>query len=139
MTTAEITAILKAHGLKVTPQRVEIVKYLDTHRTHPTAQEIYEHVLSKVGNISFTTVYNTLHSLEKFGYVKRITVDQSKVVYDFNVSNHGHFVCTNCGQIYDIEYEASIQYKEPFLQVAKQIFRMDLIVYGICSNCLKYQ
>ncbi len=133
LTTAKITEILKTHGLKVTPQRVEIVRYLDNHRVHPTAQEIYEYVLSKVGNISFTTVYNTLHSLEKLGYVKKITVDESKTVYDFNVDQHGHFVCTNCGQVYDIDFSINL------IKPPGQISRTEVIVYGICSNCLKYQ
>ncbi|AEH50696.1 Fur family transcriptional regulator [Pseudothermotoga thermarum] len=132
MTTAEITAILKTHGLKVTPQRVEIVRYLDTYRIHPTAQQIYEYVLAKVGNISFTTVYNTLHSLEKLGYVKKIALDESKVVYDFNVSDHGHFVCTVCGQIYDIDHNVRIE------NAPGRVLRSELIVYGICKDCLQY-
>ena len=38
--------ILRKHGIKVTPQRLEILRFLDTHHTHPTAEEIY-HELKK--------------------------------------------------------------------------------------------
>ena len=35
---------LKEQNLKVTPQRLEILKYIDEHRIHPTVDEIYQNL-----------------------------------------------------------------------------------------------
>lgn len=130
MTTSQIADMLRSKGLKVTPQRVEIIRFLQTHRIHPTAQQIYEHVLRKVGSVSFTTIYNTVHALEQIGQVKKIPISDTVTVYDVDTSNHGHFVCEVCGTIYDITYEASFQ-------VSGRANRTELIVYGVCEKCLE--
>ena len=46
--------ILKEKGIKVTPQRLEILRFLDTHHTHPSADEIY-HELKKRNPASIKT------------------------------------------------------------------------------------
>ena len=33
--------LLKTNAIKITPQRLEILKYLSEHHTHPTVDEIY--------------------------------------------------------------------------------------------------
>jgi Fur family peroxide stress response transcriptional regulator len=60
-------ADLKRAGLKLTPQRIAIVRELDGDETHPTAQELYERLLPAFPTMSFATVYNTLAALERAG------------------------------------------------------------------------
>lgn len=131
MSINQIVELLKNHGLKITPQRVEIVRFLQNNRIHPTAQQIYEHVLSKVGSVSFTTVYNTLHTLEEMGQIKKISINDTTTIYDIDTSDHGHFVCTICGNVYDITYKVMVN-------VPGKTQRTELIVYGICSQCNDY-
>lgn len=128
MTISQIAEMLRSKGLKVTPQRVEVIRFLQTHRIHPTAQQIYEHVLRKVGSVSFTTIYNTVRVLEQMGEVRKIPISDTTTVYDINTSDHGHFVCEVCGNIYDILYEASFR-------VPGEVKRTELIVYGVCEKC----
>lgn len=129
MTTSQIADMLRSKGLKVTPQRVEIIRFLQTHRVHPTAQQIYEHVLRKVGSVSFTTIYNTIHVLEQMGQIKKIPISETTTIFDVDTSDHGHFVCETCGTVYDITYEVS-------LKTPGQVKRTELIVHGICEKCL---
>ncbi|MFN4189395.1 MAG: Fur family transcriptional regulator [Pseudothermotoga sp.] len=131
MSINQIVELLKNHGLKITPQRVEILRFLQNNRIHPTAQQIYEHVLSKVGSVSFTTVYNTLHTLEEMGQIKKISINDTTTIYDIDTSDHGHFVCTICGNVYDITYKVVVN-------VPGKTQRTELIVYGICSQCNDY-
>ncbi|MEJ5229252.1 MAG: Fur family transcriptional regulator [Pseudothermotoga sp.] len=131
MSVSQIMELLKNHGLKITPQRVEILRFLQNNRIHPTAQQIYEHVLSKVGSVSFTTVYNTLHTLEQMGYVKKISINETTTIYDVDTSSHGHFVCRICGNVYDINYRATVN-------VPGTVERTELIVYGVCTQCSEY-
>ncbi|AJC74533.1 Fur family transcriptional regulator [Pseudothermotoga hypogea DSM 11164 = NBRC 106472] len=128
MTTSQIADMLRSKGLKVTPQRVEIIRFLQTHRTHPTAQQIYEHVLRKVGSVSFTTIYNTVRVLEQMGQVRKIPIIETGAIYDIDTSDHGHFVCEVCGSVYDISYEVSFQ-------ILGQVKRTELVVYGVCEKC----
>ncbi|MEN3008230.1 Fur family transcriptional regulator [Pseudothermotoga sp.] len=129
MTTSQIADLLRSKGLKVTPQRVEIIRFLQTNRVHPTAQQIYEHVLRKVGSVSFTTIYNTIHVLEQMGQIRKIPITETTTIFDVDTSDHGHFVCEVCGTVYDVSYNVS-------LQTPGVIKRTDLIVHGICEKCL---
>ena len=36
--------LLIENSIKITPQRLEILKYLDENRTHPTADQIYTEI-----------------------------------------------------------------------------------------------
>jgi len=132
MTTSQIADMLIFNGLKVTPQRVEIIRFLQAHRVHPTAQQIYEHVLRKVGSVSFTTIYNTMRVLEQMGQVRKIPITENAAIYDIDTSDHGHFVCEICGTVYDIAYKASFQ-------IPHQARKTELIVYGVCERCMKTQ
>lgn len=129
MTTSQIADLLRSKGLKVTPQRVEIIRFLQTNRVHPTAQQIYEHVLRKVGSVSFTTIYNTIHVLEQMGQIRKIPITETTTIFDVDTSDHGHFVCEVCGTVHDVSYNVS-------LQTPGLIKRTDLIVHGICEKCL---
>ncbi len=45
-------------GLKLTPQRLAILEYLDGNTSHPSAEDIYISVKEKFPTMSFATVYN---------------------------------------------------------------------------------
>ncbi|MBI5598388.1 MAG: transcriptional repressor, partial [Deltaproteobacteria bacterium] len=46
-------------GLKLTPQRLAILEYLEGNTSHPTAEDIYRAIKRKHPTVSFATVYNT--------------------------------------------------------------------------------
>ena len=94
--------ILKDNGLKVTPQRMDILKYLDKHRTHPTADDIYQELKKDSPSLSKTTVYNSLEILAKHKIVQVLTISGTEMRYDFKAEMHHHFLCDTCGRIIDI-------------------------------------
>jgi Fur family peroxide stress response transcriptional regulator len=94
--------ILKDHSLKITSPRLEILKYLDEHHTHPNVEEIYSSLKKKHPSLSRTTVYNALEILKKNRIVQSLTITGSDHRYDINEGLHHHFICTNCGAIFDI-------------------------------------
>ena len=57
--------ILKNKSIKITSQRLEILKFLDINRNHPTAEQIYLKLKEKNPSLSKTTVYNSLETLNK--------------------------------------------------------------------------
>ena len=57
---------LRRLGLKLTPQRIAIVRLFAEDRSHPTAQNL-ERLRAAFPSMSFATVYNTLDALARAG------------------------------------------------------------------------
>ena len=58
---------LKRAGLKLTPQRIAIVRLFASDESHPTAQDLFERLRPRFPSMSFATVYNTLDALARAG------------------------------------------------------------------------
>ncbi len=137
----EIVSLLKQNNLKITPQRLFILKYLNTHHTHPTAEEIYDHLKKTNPSLSKTTVYNNLETLTKTGIISQLTICPTEHRYDINTNMHHHFICTNCGKIYDIHFQCP-NVEKIKKKVANKGHRIDEVhgyFKGICKDCLKKQ
>ena len=127
--------LLKKHELKVTPQRLEILKYLDNHKTHPTANEIYKSLKKKNPSLSKTTVYNSLDTLIKNKIIQELSISKSELRYDFKEAMHHHFLCKSCGKILDIDVECPNLGK--MLKGKHRIEEVHGYFKGICYECLK--
>jgi Fe2+ or Zn2+ uptake regulation protein len=127
--------ILKEHSMKITPQRLEILKYLDDHRTHPTADEIFSELKESNPSLSKTTVYNSLEILKSHKIIQSLSISGSETRYDFKSSMHHHFLCKKCGKIVDIDIKC------PNIEKVSQIgYKIDEVhgyFIGVCNKCLK--
>ena len=54
------TKILRDKAISPSIQRIKILEYLDTHRTHPTVDEIFTSLIPVIPTLSKMTIYNTL-------------------------------------------------------------------------------
>jgi len=126
----------RAIGLKLTPQRLAILDYLDGNREHPSAEDIYKAVIKKFPTMSFATVYNTLEALKKKGNVLELTIDAVKKRFDPNTAPHHHLICLQCKRIVDIMsiYELSIPDNE---KMNFDVIGNHIEFYGICHLCGK--
>ncbi|MDH4171160.1 MAG: transcriptional repressor, partial [Acidimicrobiia bacterium] len=52
---AELTEVFRAQGLKVTPQRLAVFEALLADADHPTAEAVYERVVSALPTVSLRT------------------------------------------------------------------------------------
>ena len=97
---------LRSSGLRPTKQRLKICEVLfDTDKTfHFTINELVKRI-SKVSNhkISLATVYNTVHSFKKKGYLKEIPINSDQSYFDTNTSHHHHFYDENQKNLIDID------------------------------------
>ena len=104
----EFVEKLRLSGLRPTKQRLEICKLLfDRKKTfHFTISDL-SIILKKRTNkkISLATVYNTIHSFKKKGYLKEISVDREKSYFDTNTSDHHHFLDINTNELIDLKAE----------------------------------
>lgn len=125
--------ILKDHSLKVTSPRLEILKYLDHHHTHPNVDEIYSALKKKHPSLSRTTVYNALEILQKHKIVQVLTVSGSELRYDIEQGMHHHFICTHCGAIHDIAI--SCPNMDRTLVGGHHVEDVQGYFKGICKKC----
>ncbi len=127
---------LKDIGLKLTPQRLAIIDYLEGNKEHPSAEDIYRAVSKKYPMISFATVYNTLEALRQKGNLLELTIDPHKKRFDPNTEPHHHLICIKCKRIVDIhgDFNLSIPDSEG---TGFEIVGNHIEFYGICAVCKK--
>ena len=133
-----IIQLFSQRGLKITPQRRLIVELLAGDRSHPTAEELYQRVISRMPDVSQTTVYNTLHELVALGELAPVgNLSEGGVRFDTNASIHHHLFCMHCHTLVDIERDfPDVQLT---LEEAKgyQIEKNQITFYGVCQKCQK--
>jgi len=122
-------------GLKLTPQRLAVYKELISRTDHPGAEELYESLKEKIEGISLTTIYRTLASLEKAGLVIRVPTLKDKVRYDARTEPHSHFVCLECGRVYDINCQFGEDFGVANAPEGFEVKSCSLVCYGICREC----
>ena len=125
--------ILKDHLIKITSQRLEILKYLDEHHTHPNVEEIYSELKKKHPSLSRTTVYNSLEILKKNRIVQSLTISGSELRYDIEEGLHHHFLCKQCGAILDISIACPNM--DRTLDGGHRVEEVQGYFKGICKNC----
>lgn len=131
MQTREITDLFHKKGLKITPQRIAVYKFLAENPIHPDVETVYNQVVADNPSFSKTTVYNCLQVLSACGLLIPVKIDADKIRYDADVRFHGHFKCEKCGKIYDFACEEGMfGGLENF-----EIKQRDVYYSGICNCC----
>ena len=80
----EVTQILRAHGYKVTPQRLAVYHALARTTAHPQAETLYAELLPLYPTMSLATVYKTLGILCEVGLAQELNVGEDAYRYDFS-------------------------------------------------------
>jgi Fe2+ or Zn2+ uptake regulation protein len=127
--------LLRNHKIKVTPQRLEILRYLDKNKIHPNADEIYNDLKKKNPALSRTTVYNTLDKLRENNLLQVLTISENELRFDSIINPHHHFLCKKCGEITDIKVKCP--YLEDILKGGHRIDEVHGYFKGVCEDCLK--
>jgi Fe2+ or Zn2+ uptake regulation protein len=97
-----MVAGLRSAGLKVTPQRLAIVREVAGDESHPSAQELFERLRRMLPTMSFATVYNTLAALCDAGLGGQLSLAPGSARFDPNTHPHDHVVCDACGAVRDV-------------------------------------
>jgi Fur family iron response transcriptional regulator len=102
----EFVKKLRSVGLRPTKQRLKICKILfDRKNTfHFTISDLQKIIKSKIEEkVSLATIYNTVHSFKKKGYLKEISINSDKSYYDTNITNHHHFLDEETNELLDLD------------------------------------
>ena len=129
----DIRTYFAQHNIRISVYRLKIFEYLINERTHPTAEEIFQHLKKELPAISPGTVYNTMrHFLEK-KIIQQVNVGKNEARYDATLSWHGHFKCLSCRKVFDVHVEnLKLSGLDGF-----EIYEKHLDLKGLCPSCLK--
>ena len=97
---------LRETGLRPTKQRVKICEVLfNRDKTfHFTINDLVKKISEELNEkISLATVYNTVHALQKRGYLKEISINSDKSYFDTNTTVHHHFYDEDTHQLIDCD------------------------------------
>jgi Fur family peroxide stress response transcriptional regulator len=127
-------------GLKLTHQRLEILRELAAAKDHPSAEDVYKRVKPRIPPISFDTVYRTLALFERSGVIARVHHLDDRTRYDPNTSKHHYMVCIQCKKIQDFSWPALDgmevpQEAEGWGEIQGKYFELR----GVCRECLSHE
>lgn len=128
---------IKSAGLRMTPQRMAIVEFLEGNTDHPSAEDIFRAVSKKFPGISIATIYNTLDILRKKGLIEILEIDPERKRCDPNIQPHHHFICKRCKRIHDIFRDIRIDMPEEELR-GFRIYGSRIEFFGLCERCQRY-
>jgi Fur family peroxide stress response transcriptional regulator len=123
---------LSGYGIRPSVQRLAIMRYLRSNRTHPTADEIFEALRKQIPTLSKTTVYNTLKLFVDHGAAVYIGIDEKNARFDGYVEPHAHFRCKSCGKIIDLNMDMEKFLPENFSGKIEESY---FYIKGLCEDC----
>jgi Fe2+ or Zn2+ uptake regulation protein/O6-methylguanine-DNA--protein-cysteine methyltransferase len=130
------SALLRARGLRVTPQRRAILgAFAGVSTEHLSADEVHARASAVVPEISRGTVYAALAELTELGLLAAVGSPEP-VRYETNVTDHQHFRCRICLRLYDIELPAVRT--DRVTALGFQVEHSTVAVEGICADCVQY-
>ena len=97
---------LRDAGLRPTKQRVKIceILFMREKTFHFTINDLAKKISEDLNEkISLATVYNTVHALQKKGYLKEIAINSDKSYFDTNTSAHHHFYDEDTHELIDCD------------------------------------
>ena len=129
---------VRAAGVKLTHQRLEIFREVAASVSHPDADSIFREVQRRIPTVSLDTVYRTLWWLNDLGLITTLGPRRESVRFDGNLEPHHHYICVRCGLARDFE---SAEFSA--LRVPAAVKRIGSVagthveVRGTCESCLK--
>ncbi len=135
-----IQGSLKKRGIRLTRQRLVLLKLIDQSGQHLDAEQLYERAKQIDPKINRVTVYRTLKLLKEGQLVDELDLmhyEGDQHYYETRMKQeHAHVVCLRCGKVEEF-------YGEPLNRLRRQIeshFGFQILaarteVGGYCSHC----
>ncbi|MFA7746107.1 peroxide-responsive transcriptional repressor PerR [Salinicoccus roseus] len=127
---------LKKTGVRITPQRKAVLRYMIETGEHPTADDIFKALSNEYPNMSVATIYNNLKLFKETGLVKELTYGDASSRFDFITDTHYHIICSECGKITDFHYPGLEEVEHLAGSVTSyDVSHHRLEIYGVCPEC----
>lgn len=127
-------------GLKLTKERIAVLKEVFSSHNHFEPEDLYLRIKDSGSKASRASVYRTLNLLLESGLVEKVTRTEKSNVYEhtFGHTHHDHMICDGCGSILEF-------YSEKIENLQKEICLGNgfdgrshtLEIHGYCAECKK--
>ena len=124
-------AKLRKSGLRPTKQRIKICDVLfNREKTFHFSINDLMKIIQDYHNekISLATIYNTVHSFKKKGYLKEITINSTQSYFDTNTNAHHHFYDEKKKELIDLENQDIYPIKLKKTLPGKKIKSVEVLV-----------
>lgn len=132
---------LKKVGLKVTIPRVTILELLQkpNENNHYSAEDVFTELRDNGHDIGLATVYRVLSQFEQAGILVKRHFEGGQAVFELETGeHHDHLICLNCGKIVEF-HDAKLEAEQQ--KIAKkhgfELEEHNMVLYGVCSDCIK--
>jgi len=130
----EMRKLLTSHGLRVTQQRLSVVRVLASDRCHFSAETLLERVRKAHQTTCRASIYNSLRSLVEAGLIREVAAKLGGTLYELKRDDHAHLICDHCGEVSDIELDFTVNYES--LPTTIEVRSVEAIAHGSCKKCL---
>lgn len=132
----KLVRLVRESGMKLTHQRLEIIRELARTEDHPDAETVFLAVKKRMPTVSLDTVYRTLWMLRDLGLLTTLGPARETVRFDVNLEQHHHYVCVRCGLIRDFDSAALNGLRLPdSVKALGSIVQTQVEVRGLCATC----
>jgi Fur family ferric uptake transcriptional regulator len=125
--------------LKVTEERLRIVRFIFEAHQHFDVEQLLESMREKKIPASRPTVYRTLNLLVESGLLRRLTFGNvTAYEHAYGYPRHEHLFCERCGGVIEFVSEEldrlleKISREHRFRPVSRK-----LVVQGVCEKCAR--
>lgn len=133
----KFSEFLKKKGLRITPQRMLILKVFLGTEEHVSMEELFLKVRQQDGSIGQVTIYRTLKLLCSAGLASAVNFEEGLVRYEpHGRHHHDHLVCERCGRKVEfVDHEIEARQKKLCRDLGFQLTNHHMVLYGICAEC----
>ena len=123
--------VVRKHSKK----RDAILDCIRNTKCHPTAEWVYRQLKPNFPDLSLGTVYRNISMFKEENVIQSIGVVNGLERFDYCTEPHTHFVCTDCGQVLDLEHVTLPQSVLDEAAAGGSIIGYQLQFTGICPQC----
>lgn len=106
--------------------------------SHPSARWVYEKLKPDIPDLSLGTVYRNIALFKKEGTIQVICNVNGEERIDGNTQPHPHFVCNNCGKVFDVgSQNSNSDFTSELNLMGFTVQSSYIICYGFCPECSK--
>ncbi len=132
----ELRTALAGAGLRVTSQRLVLLRSLRDLDRHVTAEELLAAAGERLPGLSLPTVYATLDLLVRLGLVRRVNGASGAALYDAGELAHEHLVCGSCGAVVDVPGSADLRaLRRAAERAGMRVEGAEIVLQGRCADC----
>lgn len=129
---------LRSQGKRCTIERRYVLETLYRCVAPVDCNTLREVVCANKGNVSLTTIYNTMDLLVQLRLARRIELVSHGMVFferTLGIAPHGYGVCDQCGNIWTLglaQVQPSLQGQLP---KGFEPTDFSIVVHGLCQKC----